>query len=207
MRRLEDLTGKTLGRWFVIGRLQTVRRKHDNRAWWLCRCGCEKGTTKAISSKVLLNGKSTSCGCRRVEVGRVRLTGNTFSCKPAGTADLNRIIGWYKKNAETRSATRVKKGRSPLLWLLSDKEAAMLLSGNCYYCGDSPRVAKSKKVKHGGFAKTGIDRIDPNDNYTVRNCVSCCKKCNMAKMEMTKSDFVAWIKQVYRHMAIKQDVA
>lgn len=87
---MEDLTGKTFGKWNVL------ERAYDNTkskgAKWLCQCEC--GTRKILFGKYLRNGKSKSCGCahRRNWIGEkfgsltvmdvsVHSDTNIFSCK------------------------------------------------------------------------------------------------------------------------------
>lgn len=53
---------------------------------------------------------------------------------------------------------------------------------DCAYCGQSP-------------AK-GIDRRDNSVGYLITNCAPCCKHCNLAKRDMTESDFLAWIGRI-----------
>lgn len=53
---------------------------------------------------------------------------------------------------------------------------------DCFYCGRAP-------------AK-GIDRRDNTIGYLLANCVPCCKNCNLAKRDMTESDFLAWIARI-----------
>lgn len=60
MSRLIDLTGKTFGRWTVVGPGGTSRKQE---ARWLCRCTC--GNEKTVASSILRGGKSKSCGCYR----------------------------------------------------------------------------------------------------------------------------------------------
>lgn len=57
-----DLTGKRFGRLTVVS-LGTPRRK--GRLMWNCVCDC--GKTRAIMSDSLLQGRTNSCGCIRIE--------------------------------------------------------------------------------------------------------------------------------------------
>lgn len=50
-----------------------------------------------------------------------------------------------------------------------------LLHGNCYYCNT---------------LSNGVDRRDNNVGYTKSNCVSCCSKCNIMKMDLSEKDFI-----------------
>lgn len=58
-----DLTGRTFGHWKVLSRADDyISPKGHKQARWLCQCEC--GTLRSIASTPLLNGKTTSCGCR-----------------------------------------------------------------------------------------------------------------------------------------------
>ena len=61
MGRTIDLTGQKFGRWTVIKRAPKPENSQSTSVFWLCRCEC--GTEKIISSNVLRQGKSQSCGC------------------------------------------------------------------------------------------------------------------------------------------------
>lgn len=56
-----DHTGKTFGAFRVL-ELDPDRRGGDGGAYWICQCQC--GTTKSVRAANLLDGQSTSCGCR-----------------------------------------------------------------------------------------------------------------------------------------------
>lgn len=53
---------------------------------------------------------------------------------------------------------------------------------DCFYCGISP-------------AK-GIDRQDNSQGYLLKNCVPCCKYCNLAKRDMSERDFLSWVARI-----------
>lgn len=53
----EDLTGKTFGRWTVLG----PASNNDGHYYWRCRCEC--GSMKNVYGPSLKRGKSTGCGC------------------------------------------------------------------------------------------------------------------------------------------------
>lgn len=54
---------RTFGHWEVIGRVRMPRGGGHRR--WRCRCVC--GLIREVPQRYLLNGRSTSCGCRRAE--------------------------------------------------------------------------------------------------------------------------------------------
>ena len=66
---LIDLTGRTFGRWRVIG-LGDERRGHHRL--WLCECAC--GVTRLVDGDNLRGGLSQSCGCFSVDVTTARST-------------------------------------------------------------------------------------------------------------------------------------
>lgn len=59
--RYKDLTGQKFGYWTVIKKMPNKK----NRIYWLCRCDC--GTEREVISTQLICGKSTSCGCKRIQ--------------------------------------------------------------------------------------------------------------------------------------------
>ena len=73
-RKAIDLTGKRFGRLVALERIPTPPLQTNRNAWWLCVCDC--GREHRVSSRVLRNGHTVSCGCYRVacmrEVGKSR---------------------------------------------------------------------------------------------------------------------------------------
>lgn len=55
----------------VFGRLTVLRleRTKNGRRHWLCKCAC--GKLKTVPTHYLTGGKTTSCGCARVDCGRL----------------------------------------------------------------------------------------------------------------------------------------
>ena len=73
--------GDKVGRWTVLGEVQTVLRKNGrSERKILCRCDC--GTERYVLERSLLYGGSESCGCLRKERASEAisydLTGKTF---------------------------------------------------------------------------------------------------------------------------------
>ena len=60
--KLVDLTGKTFGNWKVL--------RHVGYGKWLCQCLCEAKTEKVLGHTELINGETTSCGCKHSETLR-----------------------------------------------------------------------------------------------------------------------------------------
>lgn len=68
MSKLIDITGQDFGYWHVIERAENDK---SGKAQWLCHCTlCDK-TTKIVAGSHLRGGRSTSCGCTRMEKMRL----------------------------------------------------------------------------------------------------------------------------------------
>jgi 5-methylcytosine-specific restriction endonuclease McrA len=119
--------------------------------------------------------------------------GNTRKkVKELTNSTIAHIINSYKRHA---------KGRN-LIWNLNKKQVKELILQNCTYCGNPPTniscaFAKSDNRYQSAFLlSSGIDRIDNNTGYEVKNVCSCCKICNRAKLNMSHEEFMVWLKQI-----------
>lgn len=64
----EDLTGRTFGRWLVLGQAEDyVIKSGKHYARWLCECQCEKRTLRLVTHNQLKQNRSLSCGCLTAE--------------------------------------------------------------------------------------------------------------------------------------------
>lgn len=94
----------------------------------------------------------------------------------ARCSTLYAIQRYYRYNAK-------KKG---LEYSISTEKFISFKGKPCHYCGevlDRPR----------------IDRVDSNIGYTEENTVPCCSRCNYAKLNFSKEDFLLWVKKVYAY--------
>ena len=64
MSKLIDLSNQDFGHWHVIERGPNDK---GGKARWLCHCTLCDQTTKLVSGSHLRGGKSTSCGCTKME--------------------------------------------------------------------------------------------------------------------------------------------
>lgn len=62
-----DETGNTYGYLTVLSRNLDPKYVTDGRAMWNCQCKC--GNTCVVMGKLLREGKTTSCGCRKQSLG------------------------------------------------------------------------------------------------------------------------------------------
>lgn len=86
----------------------------------------------------------------------------------------------YKRFTKTiKGRYAIYKGGAKARGLIFDVTFAdfeMLISSDCYYCGES------------GY---GIDRLDSGKGYIKGNIVPCCTMCNIMKQSYTEEEFVS----------------
>ncbi len=177
-----DETGKRYGKWLVIGLGSPMP---DGRNRWLCKCDC--GATGNRLGNDLRSGHSKSCGCGRAELNRM----------PNGGAALNERYSAYRRQAES-------KGRS---FALTKDEFREITSEPCHYCGTPPSNTATGSVSKAGFCSeyqyNGIDRIENDAGYIPGNVVPCCKRCNVAKNNMSFDEFISWGRQLAARLFAK----
>ena len=163
-----------------FNRLTVIEHHHTDKRWrkhYLCRCNC--GNEKIIQGSLLVTGNTKSCGCYGRESRKLR----NFLPNDGGV--INHLILQYKRHAKDRD----------LAYNLSRAEFESLIRRPCYYCGVPPSNNKiTKNCK--GFLYSGIDRVDPSKGYFLDNCVPACANCNRVKRDMTKDEFIIWIKRL-----------
>jgi hypothetical protein len=71
-----------------------------------------------------------------------------------------------------------------------------LIDLGCAYCGIELHTMNG----------TCLDRIDNKQGYFVGNVTPCCRRCNVAKNDMTSDEFFDWIERVsnFTQMMIKK---
>ena len=148
-----------------FGRLTVVAQA--GKGEHLCNCSC--GGTKIVPYVRLRAGSVQSCGCLR------------GSPLPWGQAAQNAVFLRNRKNAQLRG----------LSFTLIRNDTLPLFKQNCYDCGAPPTMIY--KHPRGNCIYNGLDRVDNTEGYTPSNVVPCCWKCNRAKREATREDFLNWV--------------
>jgi hypothetical protein len=169
MGSLLDLTGKTFGRLRVTAR---VTQTQCGSVLWCCKCTC--GNKVVVNGASLRYQRTRSCGCWMREL--------TSKANTNPHATRNKVWRSYNNSADIRS----------LKFSLSAEQFDVLLSGDCYYCGDPPKYESVSFAGH-TFLYNGIDRLDSHQGYVDGNCVSCCRPCNLMKRATPLSEFLARI--------------
>lgn len=122
---------------------------------------------------------------------------NTSRLKAPGEVTINFCYKRYISGAKRRNLT----------FDLNLDDFRSITQQNCMYCGQKPRPYSVYEVKDQNASPetkkrsyvnyNGIDRIDSNVGYNLKNCVPCCYTCNIAKHNMSIDDFQKWISNVY----------
>ena len=178
----KDLAEKRFGRLVAI----EISHRASRCIYWLCKCDC--GNEVRVRSRNLLRGDTHSCGCLKIDMWR-----ELHLVPDKSVIKLNCIIRQYKRGAKTRN----------LEFSLTRDEVANLIFSNCFYCNTPPSNLCNTNIKRGEtLIYNGIDRVDSGIGYITENVVSCCKRCNTAKMASSTDEFLSWIRKVYDHSIV-----
>ena len=170
-KRTKDETGNRYGHLFVLEFVGLRSRL----ALWKCLCSCGKEHT--VRGSNLRSGNTRSCGCSKDYSSRTL---------PNGVAASNALWRSYIQQAE-------KRGHK---FNLSQEEFRSITSQNCYYCDTEPKQIKSGITYNGDYVYNGIDRVDNNIGYIIKNVVPCCGYCNTRKGDMSATEIINMAKKI-----------
>lgn len=146
-KKAQDLTGNRYGFLTAAGPVEIRRYKTTTQVRWLCRCDC--GSEPIVSSEHLRSGHTRSCGCRRGDLIRQKITAH-------GKTGTPEYLVWAHI-----------KGRCE-----NGNDAAFH-----NYGGRGIRLCKRWQSFENFLEDMGprppkhsIDRIDVNGNYEPGNC-------------------------------------
>ena len=148
MGKFIDLTGQRFGQLIVLGRAENyVSPKGYVSTNWNCQCDC--GNTVVVRSCNLMNGKSRSCGCERVN-------------------HPNRLVHGGK---HTR-LYQIWKGMRARCNKPNDKNYLWYGARGISVCPewDDFTVFRDWALANGFNDSLSIDRIDYNSGYSPDNC-------------------------------------
>jgi hypothetical protein len=181
---LIPLVGQQFWKWTVLS-FDEVRssepegRRQKRRSFWKCQCEC--GRIESVRASELRAGKTK--GCR------------VCTYLAPGEAAKNVVWRSYKQCARNRN----------LPWSLTKEDFLKLVTSCCHYCGIEPQLETKKLSRgmsfNGSFIHNGLDRLNSLVGYHETNVVPCCAICNYAKRQMSKDEFLNWVKRVYSHNA------
>jgi 5-methylcytosine-specific restriction endonuclease McrA len=114
-----------------------------------------------------------------------------------------RIEQYYKRLFWIYKHAAIKRG---LLFELTLEQALRLFLGNCHYCGAPPSKGQKQIIRNvvTQASKNGIDRKNNKIGYTEKNCVSCCRRCNTMKSNLSYLQFKRIISQIFSHWLSNQ---
>lgn len=179
----EDLSGRTVKSFTVLAQQKVMACPNGKRErHWLCRCSCPAGTVQWVRASELKAGKTGHCpSCAPQYAADCRV-----QKKPAGLSGFSDQLRRYKENAAKRE----------IEWHLSDAQANFLFTHDCFYCELPPSKVRAAHNEHTVYRCAGIDRVDPNGDYTAENSVPCCEPCNLAKRLFTLLAFALYHQRI-----------
>lgn len=181
--------------------LTVIAPKHcrDKKGAWLallrCRCGAEVVTLPCH----IQSGRRKSCGCYRRQLHADRLKQiHEFKRSSPGSRAAKVLYTRYRHAAKLRG----------LAFELLREDFMSLVAQPCSYCGNPPSNVQSyrdyriadkfyEEIKY-----SGIDRVNNEAGYVLGNCTPCCSTCNLAKRDMSRDQFLNWVKKVYTNAFI-----
>ena len=146
---------------------------------WLCQCDCGKSTEVRTAHLTAKKNGIKSCGCLGIA-----------QSLPEGESSFNQILERYGRQARSRG----------IKFELTKEKFRNLITSDCFYCDSPPTSIQHNKTANGSFTYSGVDRIDSAKDYTIDNCVPCCKVCNFMKRSMSTSDFYSQIEKIYKNI-------
>lgn len=180
-----NLVGKRFTRLVVLK--DVGNHPTTGESYWECRCDC--GKTTKVAGYCLTSGGTKSCGCYH----KIR-TQQLFSKSPEENT-LGKVFCDYRRKAKDRGHC----------FNLSKEQVQVLISTDCYYCGESPG---NSLVYHGKtITYQGIDRKDNTKGYTPDNVVPCCIVCNIMKKATSHDDFLLHIHRIASRFEVESPQA
>lgn len=175
-RRTLGLEGQRFGKLKVQ---KMDGHKKNEGFMWLCLCDC--GNTIRVSTGYLVNRSRRSCGCK------------PHNLLDEGEAAKNVLYKAYKSAASDREIS----------WSLTKDEFLSFTKLRCHYCNSPPNKIIKRKHLNGSYTYSGLDRIDNNKGYSVKNCVPCCTQCNRMKHVYSYDEFLTQVSLIYKNMKRK----
>jgi hypothetical protein len=176
-KRCDDLRGKKFGMLTPI----EIDNNRVDRVHWKCKCNC--GKSKTVSSKNLMLGLTTSCGCKAYRTGKLNpswkgyeeISGNQWNCI---------VRGAKVRNIEFSISI-------DYIWKLFIKQ-----NRQCALTGQQ-LIFRSRSGISDGTAS--LDRIDSSKGYVEGNVQWVHKDVNTVKWDLTLDNFFKVCKMVVEY--------
>ena len=142
MSKLIDLTGQNFGYWQVLERAENGK---DGHARWKCLCtAC--GKQKDVAGKHLRGGRSTNCGCIRMEKMRQSVIKD----------ETGKIYGDLYVKRQATKEEQPRTDRTGLYWIC-----------DCLRCGRSNIVVFGDYLRNGDTSSCGC-LLSKNENIIAK---------------------------------------
>lgn len=96
----------------------------------------------------------------------------------------------YKINSRYKGYRERHKEKFNFDIPVSIDEVTEIIIKPCFYCGEMD------------IPVNGLDRVDNTKGYEKDNVVSCCRRCNTMKLDLTVDEFKKKICKIYNHICI-----
>jgi hypothetical protein len=113
-----------------------------------------------------------------LDAKRIIWNGETYALR------IRNAVRGIRKNAKRRNFS----------WDVPDLDIAKMLLQECYYCGKAPQIDNDDYNPY-----NGIDRVNSDFGYEPGNVQTCCRRCNVAKGNMSHSQFISLIRMIHNY--------
>lgn len=184
--KLKDIQGLKINCLTILELVPNEQGLKTRSSIWKCQCDC--GKIFLVPSNMIHTNRTKSCGCEKGRMIAEKIG------HPLEYGIWNSLFLSYKHGAKSRNID----------FHLSKDEFLSFLKKNCYYCGIEPSKILRRNRSHGKIEilYNGIDRKDNTIGYTMNNCVTCCKTCNIAKNDMSYEQFSSWAKRLSSNLTV-----
>ncbi len=167
--------------------------KKGKRGIYYVQAKCSCGVERDVKKNNLLKGTSKSCGCKNKELLKKISTGRkAHNAKTKEQLAQQTLFYRYKWNAKEYNR----------LFTLTKKQFIDLIEGRCIYC--NAERSNVHTTTRGKYFYNGIDRWDNNKGYIVGNTVSCCKRCNFMKKDLSGEEFMEHILSITQNNHLRR---
>lgn len=160
----------------LISRCESTIKSGIKVNFWKCSCECGNSFDKRedLIRRLLKSDDVVTCSsCSRKRASKKCILEDNEGVK-------KRVFRAYKYGAKSRN----------IHFELSELEVGVLVTQDCFYCGQAPYEHADKNYTDEPFLRTGIDRVDNDLGYTLTNTVSCCEICNRMKLMLSHEKFI-----------------
>lgn len=181
--KLIDLTGKKIGRLFIIKRYSDKGKKHIK---WLCRCDC--GVVKQVNGDALKRGLTKSCGCLRKDMG-------AWNKGKTGMSS-HMFRGKGELPSSLFSDIKYKAGKRGIEFNITIEELWELYLVQGFKCAISKQDIEFEEKGYIQQNVCSLDRIDSKKGYVRGNVQWVDRRINFMKHSMSQKEFIDMCKTI-----------